>query len=1014
MALMAGFCSTARAERDADFAARLRQAGFTQLADIEIDRLLAKPNLTEDTRVALMLEKARILELKAVAAQLDEAAQIDLIRKAQDVLNSFISRYASRPEKTDASYELQFLNRVLGLLYVRQAQYQSDEAARDDLIARGRAALDQATAGYGALRGEFEKRRDELKAEQKKQQDLYDAEVVKLKPDRAVMRAAERLSAELADKISAAEFSAIQCRYLEADSTGGLGRALKKIAGREAEGDALLDKAMALYNALFNDYKATPYIEVAYRSVCESVRMQCAKGQAAEALKRIQAEINTFLTTYREEMKKEPVFRRIAGHMRLVAAEAYNALGKYKEARDEAGLASRDPLSTLKDEADIEVARSYKGEGDINRAATMLAEVIAANGSSRKAAIDLVLEWLKENPAISAKFPAETQFMLAMLLYNARRHGEAGQILAALAGAAGPEEAKWAPASLLYIAQCRVKEAEMKKAQLAGAGNGPEGAKVYLDGLKNAVAVIMEQLVTKYSGLKTPEGQAVLKRALYLALDWQSQVLRLENEKEQKARMESILAAFNAIFPGAANIPDANYLRGVGLETEGKYQEAIDAYKAVAPDRNQGLVAKLRVTLCEYRLYRQGKAQPVEEFQRLWSELSGEIEQLSAKLNDPAAKLEENEKTQFNSGMSEGEYTRMLMLFYANEKETAAALGEGAKKARKIIELAGPFPQKYPDSAYQGQVTFMLARSRIENGEGEAAEADVEKLKDRPDLYQNALGAIRDSYFNLHIEARKKNDAEAAKKYGEKFITFATRFAQAFPNALTAGDKLNMGDYLYQAGRTDEAAVMLTQAWEMFEEGFKSGKYNTPDAAARARAALRVIGERLGDVLLGSENIDKFKKAGEVYARLLELRKEDMRPGHKNAMDLEKAFNVDGLARHYMARRAMTAVAVQALAGGEMPDMDSLVGAVDVLAGSARMLKALTREWWLTEYWMARGLLTQRDYKTAAKVCDNVRAISVGFKAESGAGETAFGGKTFKALFEGLAADMANARKPPE
>jgi len=1013
LALLAVLCSTAHAERDTDFVAKLRQGGFTQLAEMEIDRLLAKANLDEDTRVTLLLEKARILELKAVAAQLDDSAQIELIGKAQDVLKAFINQYAARPEKTDASYELQFLNRVLGLLYVRRAQFEADVNACNDLIAKGRAALDEATAGYGVLRQEFEKRRDDLKAQLQAQNDLHDRETMKLKPDPAVIKAAERKIRELGEKVNVAEFSVIQCRYLEADSVGGLGKALKKIPGHEAEGDGLLDKAVTLYNGLFNDYRKTPYIEVAYRSLGEAVRMQYLRGQAEEAYKRVQTETVYFLTTYRQELEKDPLFKRIASYMHLVTAEALNALGKYKEAEGEADLAGRGPQNTLKDAADIEVAKSYKGEGNVDRATTLLSEVIARNSSAQRDAIDLILRWLKETPEIRAKFPVDIQYNLAMLLYNERRYAEAEQTLSALVeSATGAGEAKWAPSSLLYIALARYKQGESKRAELTTAGKEADGEAAYIDGLKNAVSVITDRLVSKYADNKTPEGQAVLRRALYLALDWQNQIVRLGGEKEQKTQLENILAAFNMIFPGATNIPDANFLRGVGLESDGKYQEAIDAYNAVAPERNQSVVAKLRIALCRYRMYRQTKNQPVEEFTKVWNELGGAIEQVNAKLNDPAAKLEESEKSQFNTTMAESEYIRVLLLFYSTDQEAAAVLGPGADKNRKVIDLVNAFIQRYPNSAYQGQVVFMLAHSKIAIGEGEAAEADVQRLEGQGELYRNALAAIRDSYFNLYIEARKKQDKEAAQKFGEKFITFAMKFAEKFPDAVNAGDNMNMGGYLFQVGRLEEAAARLNLAWNSFDEGLKSGKFASPEAAVRAKEALRIVGDKLGEVLLGSNDLENAKKAGEIYTRLYDLRREELQPNFKKPADLAKALKIDPLARYYTARRAMAAVSAQVHAGGEVPDMDSLVGAVDILAESARMYKSLTREWWMIEYWVARGLFTQRDYKMAAKVCDNVKAISGDFKPESGAQESAFGGKTFKQLFEELGSDISSAQNP--
>jgi len=1013
LALFAAFCSPARAERDTDFVAKLRQGGFTQLAEMETNRLLAKTDLNEDSRVALLLEKARILELKAVAAQLDDNTQIELIGKAQDVLKAFINQYAARPEKTDAAYELQFLNRVLGLLYVRKAQFETDPNACNDLVAKGRAALDEASAGYGALRQEFEKRRDDIKAQLQAQNDLHDKEAAKLKPSLAVLKGAERKIHELEGKLSAAEFSVIQCRYLEADSVGGLGKALKKIPGHEAEGDGLLDKAITLYNGLFSDYRKTPYIEVAYRSLSEAVRMQCLRGQAEDAYRRIQTETVYFLTTYRQEMEKDPAFKRIAAYMHLVTAETLNALGKYKEAEGEAKLAGLGPQNPLKDDADVEIATAYKGEGNIDGAASLLADVIARNSGAQRGAIDLVLQWIKEKPEIRAKFPADVQYNLAMLLYNQRRYAETENILSALVeSVSGADETKWAPPSLLYIALVRCKQAEAKKAELTAAGNEADGKAAYVDGLKNAVSVIMDRLVVKYGGDKTPEGQSVLRRALYLALDWQNQVVTLGGEKEQKTRLEDILAAFNSIFPGASNIPDANFLRGVGLETDGKYQEAIDAYSAVAPDRNQSVIAKLRIALCNYRIYRQKKNQPVEEFKKQWDALNAGIDAVNAKLNDPAAKLEESEKAQFTTALAEGEYIRALLLFYASDKEAAAVLEAGADKNRRIIDLVNAFMQRYPDSAYAAQATFMLAHSKIAVGEGEAAEADVQRLEAQGgELYQNALAAIRDSYFNLYLEARKKQDNDAARKYGEKFIAFAAKFAEKFPEAVSAGDNMNMGNYLFQAGRFDEAAARLRQAWAAFDDGLKNHKFTTPEAKSRAEAALRVVGDRLGEALLNADDADKAKEAGGIYARLYDLRRAQLAENLKGA-ELDKALRVDASARYYAARGAMATVSIQAHAGGELPDMDSLGKAVDILAESARMYKSLIKEWWMVEYWVARGLLTQRDFKMAAKVCDNVKAISGDFKPESGAQDAAVGGKTFKQLFEDLVKEISSAQNP--
>jgi TolA-binding protein len=1016
LAVLAGFCSSAWAERDADFIAKLRQGGFTQIAEYEVERLLAKTDLDENTRVALLLEKARILENKAMALQLDEAAQIDLIHKAQAVLKPFITQYANRPEKTDASYELQFLNCVLGLLYVRQAQFESDANAQNQLITKGRGALDEATAGYAVLRQEFEKRRDGLKAELQAQRDLYDKENAKIKPDRAAMKTAERRIAELGEKMSSAEISAIQCRYLEADSVGGLGRALKKTAGHEAEGDAFLDKAVALYNGIFNDYKKTVYIETAYRGLGESVRIQSARGQGEAAYKRIQSETYYFLTTYRQEVEKEPAFKRIAAQLHLATAEVLNGTGKYKEARDEATLAGGGPQSPVKDEADIEIAKSYKGEGNMDKAATMLGDVIGRDSAAQRDAMDLVLQWLKESPGISSKFSTEVQFSLAMLLYNERRYAEADRVLSGLVqSSSGADKAKWDMQSLLYIAQCRGKQAEARKAQLAAAHKDEESKAAYIAGLKDAVSVVMDQLVSKYGGEKSTEAQAVLRRALYFALDWQNQVVRLGDDKAQKARFESVLETFNKIFPGATNIPDANFLRGASLESEGRYKEAMEAYAAVAPERNQSVVAKLRITFCAYRLYRQKKGQTAEEFTKLWNELKAGMDAAKAKMADAAARIEESEKPQFTMSIMEGEYIRALLLFYATDAEAATVLEAGAKKCEEVIDLSSEFMKRYPDSPYQSQVVFMLVRSKIEAGKEDAAEADVERLKGQRDLYQNALAALRDSYFNLYLEAQTKQDKEAVKKTGEKYINYALRFAQEFSEAVTAGDKVNMGDYMYQAGRLDEAAKLLGQAWESFDGVLRNQKDPQSEDAARTKSALRIVGEKLGEVLVWSDDVEKVKKAGEVYGRLFDFRREELKAKFKNdPAGFEKGLGKDALANRYMTRGAMATVSIQAHAGKELEGMEALVGAVGILEKSERMHKPLTREWWLIEYWVARGMVTQRDLKMATKVCENVRAMSGDFKPQSGAEEAAFGGKTFKELFKQVSDDIEKAEKPQD
>ena len=996
--------SRALAERDVEFVTELRQQGFRQLAEKEADRLLAREDLDEDTRVALTLEKARIARARAVTTRKGEAAQIKLVISARNALRAFLERYPARPERVDADFELQFLNRVLGQLRARRARFEASASRRAEFAKMARTALNEAADGYKRLRLDFASRRDALNSRAKKLRDLYDAERAKSTPDRNALRDIERKLEKLTGEINAAERSIIQCYYLAADSSARLGEALQKIPGYAEKGKAILEDACKLYDELFDTYKKTPYIETAYMSLCESVRAMCLAGDAQRAHRRIQAETAYFLITYREQIKKEDLFKKILARMRYVTAEVLNNIGRYKEARTQARLVTRGRGGRdFSGGARLEIARSYKGEGDIGSAARILGRLISEAGPYRRDAMDILLDWVKESPEIAAKFPTEIQFNVAMRLFAERRYRETAPILTALVKkSAGRGETKWAAKSLLCLAEIRYRRALAEKSELEGDGRISEGRAAYISGLKEAVGIIMDRLVARYGRSGDPGVPGVVRQSLYYALDWQNRILQHEPGSAQEARLEDILATFNRLFPGAPDIPDAGYLRGARLETEGRYAEAIEQYLRVSPERNQALVAKLRAALCRYRLYSDGKPHGVDEFSALWKELNEGIKTVSRALDADSPKLEEIERTRFAAALSEGEYVRALLLFSAGEEEVRAVLGRGANKHEKVKEMLADFARRYPSSAYLAQAAFMLARSKIALGEAEAAEDDVERLKQTPKLFKISLAALRDSYYNLYLQAEKRHDGDAARKFGEKYIAFAGQFAGAFREEMTADDMLRMGDYLYRCGERARAEDALSGAWRRVKEKLAEDGRAAPEDVKRAKAALRNAGEKLGEILIAGDDPEKLKKALEIYETLLPMRREALQGKCAGQRELENALKNDPLILHYRTRHAVAAISLQAVAGGEVPDFDSLTAAVKTLAQAARVRERFTREWWLMEYWMAYGLFLQRDFDSASRIIRNVRAVSGGFSSKNGAGEVGLRGKNFKTLFEEL------------
>lgn len=950
-----------------------------------------------DEDAALLLEKARAVEDVASSGAGDEEGMARLIVGAREALGAFIRLHPDRPDRAEIDFEMQCLSRVLGLLRARQARFETDAARRDEFIRMARLALDDASAGCERLRGDFERRRGALKDEAEKRRRLRDAEAAKPAPDAAALQEIDTELDGLAGKIAAAEYRTIQCDYLAADCAAILGETLRKIEGG-GEGDLLLDRAAGLYDKIFDAYKKTPHIEIAYMALCESVRAG-APGGAGEAARRIQAETTHFLVTRGEQIEKEALLRRILARMRLAAAETFNALGRYEEARAQADLVlrNREDLD-FGDKAKIEIAKSLKGGGDIANAARTLGEVIG--GPYRGDAIDILAEWADASTDIAAKFPAEIQLALAARLFAGRRYDDARRMLSDVARqASGAEDDKWAAKALLYLARCRHAQALAQKSGLEASGRAAEGMTEYLAGLEEAVSVVTERMAPKY-GRSGDEARADVLQALYYALEWQNQMLLQDPRQKNLEKLENIRAQFKDLFPDSPSVPDANYLRGVRLETEGRCAEAVESYGAVSPGGNAALLARLRAALCRCRIFRGGGRTP-EEFAALWREMSEAIESVARKLDEDPSPLSEVERARFASSLADGEYARALLIFSAAAEDVRLALGEGANRYQEVGRLLGDFVDRHPSSPYTGQVSFMLAHSRIMLGETEAAEADVERLRGEPELYKNSLAALRDGYYNLYLLARKSGDAGAARKYGEKYIDFALRLRSGFPGDLAPDDMLRMGEYLYGANRPREALDILSGAWKALDEGL-GGAYSAPEAAARAKAALRAVGERMGEIIVLDGGAENLKQAARIYDRLIELRREALRADLEDKRGLDAAIEADPSVLHYRTRRAMAAVSLQSLAGAEMPDLDSLMAAVRTLAQAARARKQLTDEWWLAEYWLAHGLLLQRDFDSASRVVRNVFAVSGGYGDGSGAGGTAVRGKTFRELFEEL------------
>jgi hypothetical protein len=110
----------------------------------------------------------------------------------------------------------------------------------------------------------------------------------------------------------------------------------------------------------------------------------------------------------------------------------------------------------------------------------------------------------------------------------------------------------------------------------------------------------------------------------------------------------------------------------------------------------------------------------------------------------------------------------------------------------------------------------------------------------------------------------------------------------------------------------------------------------------------------------------------------------------------------------YSARLAMAAVAAESVSDREIPDFDALSAAVETLSAAARRETRFSREWWLEEYWLAYGLLLQRDYESASLLLQN---MAVGGYVDEAGSEALIGGERVEEMFEELNKRLSAAQR---
>ncbi|MFH1549284.1 MAG: hypothetical protein ABIH04_01860 [Planctomycetota bacterium] len=997
-------CATeaALAERDVEYVRMLREQRFWEVAEQEADRLLEDPQLDEDTRVGLLLEKARLAK-DAALLTFDAEKQTALIMKARDILSRFLAKYSSRPERFDAQFELHFLGRLLGRALAASAPFETDSTVRASLLARARNVFAGALAGYEDLEKAFLKRENEIKSEiGAARKELRETPV---KDSAAADRIARRID-ELGRKLTEAGEYIIFCRYLAANCLYQQGSALADSEGLTTQTKNVLNDAIARFDKFFTEYRKTPYIQTAYDALVEMAQCMRLLKKNKEALDRIIGETTRLLVEQRHRIEERPVKYSLAG-LRLAQARLLNDLGRHGEAlRLAAQVMGGGYGVNASDAACIEYARALFLKGEHEEGIKQLSKIAESAGPFRFEAKQLLSEWTREDVALTASLPFTTQFDMAMLAYSARDFEHALEIFNSIESAtAGRDEPAWDPKCLFQAAYCHYHIGVRKNRELDALGKNDEARTVLALSLAQAVNILWGKLTPRYESSEDSSTRQIVRNSLYLALKWQNDIVRLSSTDENSARLREILKAFNRHFPNSHGVPDDNYLRAVSLEREGKYDDAIGSYQKVHSAKNQSRLALVRIGVCLYHAQRTSAAPRPEDILKAWKALQDGFTAVSDMLNIKGeGELEKFERDDFGAALAEATYYRAAIVFSAGDEQLKDILPEGKDRYSFTAEILKDFDQKYPSSAFEAAASFLKAAALLQGGKTEEVEQILLRLeKNNPDMYRSLLIRLRDVYYTRYIKALEEGDTEAAPGLGALYITAAERFFSAFEEHMTLSDYIRMANYYYDAGRYGQATPLLRRAVAGLEDRLKKGGFESQEAKTAAEESLDALTERLADSLFEGEP----KSARALYAKLEEKKIGELERENPAPSDFQQAFENDAELLRYRSQRAICDVRIEKEAAGPVPDFDLLAEAVKVLAGTAGQVEPNSDRWWAMQYWLACGLYLQKDRETALRFIANLDAATGNFSEGSGALRAGPEGKTFRQLFAELKQNLS-------
>ncbi len=989
-------CATAAAlaERDVEYIRILREQRFWEVAGQEIDRLLEDPQLDEDTRVGLLLEKARLSKDASLLA-FDAAKQTALIKKARDVLSHFLEKYSSRPERFDAQFELHFLGRLLGRAFAARAPFEADRAARASLLVKARNAFAGALAGYEDLEKAFLKRENKIKSEIAAARKQLRKTPVK---DRAAADRISRRINELERKLTEAGEYVIFCRYLAANCLYQQGSALADSEGLTTQTKNVLNDAIARFDKFFAEYRESPYIQTAYDALGEMAQCMRLLKKNEEALNRIIGETTRLLIEHRHRIEERPVKYSLAG-LRLAQARLLNDLGRHGEALRLASLVMVGGCGVnASDAARIEYARALFLQGKHKEGIKQLSKIAESAGPFRFEARQILSEWTREKIALTASLSLAMQFDTAMLAYNARDFEHALKIFSSIESAAtGKDEPAWDPKCRFQAAYCHYHIGVQKNRELEAHDRKDEARTVLALSLAQAVDILWKKLTPKYENSEDSSTRQIVRNSLYLALKWQNDIVRLNSSDENSKRLGEILKAFNRHFPNSPSVPDENYLRAVSLEREEKYAEATGFYRKVPSVKNQSRLALVRIGVCLYHIHRTSARPRAEDIPKAWKTLQDGFTAVNDRLNTKGeGELEKFEKDDFGAALAEATYYRAAIVFSAGDEQLKGILPEGKDRYSFTAEILKDFDQKYPSSAFEAAANFLKAAALLQSGKTEEVEQILLRLEKKSlDMYRSLLMRLRDIYYTRYIKAREKGDTEAAPKLGALYITAAERFFPAFEKQMTLSDYIRMANYYYDAGRYVRATPLLRRAAAGLEDRLKKGGFESHEAEAAAEESLDALTERLADSLFEKEP----KSARDLYARLEEKKIEKLKRENPAPRDFQLAFENDAELPRYRSQRAICDIRIEKEAAGPVPDFDLLAEAVKILAGTAGQVEPNSDRWWAMQYWLACGLCLQKDRETGRRFIANLDAATGNFSEDSGALRTGPEGKTFKQLF---------------